>query len=197
MTAGRDASLPGDLAAVLDTAWQLLEAAASDLKAPLRTPVIIGLADNVPDGRVMVLRECRVASSQLIFHTDLRSPKAKNLQRDPRVAIVGYDATRLLQLRLHGRAHFQTDEAAVDAAWRATSPTARRNYATHLPPGAQLECAGDGQPESIDDATARRSFARLVVDITHLDWLELANTGHRRAQFVAAADGWTGSWRVP
>ncbi|TFU02841.1 hypothetical protein EUV02_06365 [Polymorphobacter arshaanensis] len=197
MTAGHAASLPGDLAAVLNAAWQLLEAAAGDIAAPLRTPVVIGLADNVPDGRVMVLRECHPSTAQLIFHTDLRSSKAKNLQRDSRVAIVGYDATRALQLRLQGRAHFQTDEAAIDAAWRATSPTARRNYATHLPPGARLESAGDGQPESIDDATARRNFARMIVDIAHIDWLNLAATGHSRAVFDASAGGWTGTWRVP
>ena len=197
MTAGRAASLPGDLAVVWDTAWQLLAAAVGDLAAPLRTLVVIGLADSGPDGRVMVLRECRVATTQLVFHTDLRSPKAKPLQRDSRVAIVGYDAALLIQLRLHGQAHFETDGEPIDVAWRTTSPTARRNYSTLLPPGARLAGAGDGQPESVDEQVARRNFARVNVDIERLDWLDLATSGHRRAQFVAATDGWTGTWRVP
>jgi hypothetical protein len=197
MTTGHAASLPGDLAAVLDTAWRLLAAAVGDLAAPLRTPVVIGLADSGPDGRVMVLRECCVATAQLIFHTDLRSPKAKHLQRDSRVAIVGYDASRLIQLRLHGQARFETDDDAVDSVWRATSPTARRNYSTQWPPGARLDSAGNGQPESVDDSAARRNFARMIVDIAHIDWLDLAATGHSRAVFDASAEGWTGTWRVP
>ncbi len=197
MTAGRALPLPGDLAAVFESVWQLLEAAVGDLGAPLRTPVVIGHADAAPDGRVMVLRGCRPAISELVFHTDMRSPKALCLQRDSRVAVVGYDAARSVQLRMHGRAHFETDGDAVEAAWGATSPTARRNYATALPPGARLESAGSGQPESVDVAAARANFARLIVDVARVDWLDLAVSGHRRALFEAGADGWTGSWRVP
>jgi len=197
MTAGRALPLPGDLADVFAAAWHLLAASVDDLAAPLRTPVVIGHADAAPDGRVMVLRACHPVAAQLIFHTDLRSPKALCLQRDSRVAVVGYDAARSVQLRLHGQARFETDGDAVEAAWDATLPTARRNYATTLPPGARLASAGNGQPESVDTAAARANFARLIVDVARVDWLDLATNGHRRAVFEAAADGWTGAWRVP
>ncbi|HPU15087.1 MAG TPA: pyridoxamine 5'-phosphate oxidase family protein [Polymorphobacter sp.] len=197
MTAGRALPLPGDLAVVFDTAWQLLAAAVGDLAAPLRTPVVIGYAEAAPDGRVMVLRACRPAMSELIFHTDMRSPKALCLQRDSRVAVVGYDAARSVQLRLHGRARFESDGEAVEAAWNAISPTARRNYATTLPPGARLDSAGNGQPVSVDTAAARANFARLIVDVARVDWLDLAISGHRRAVFESGAGGWSGAWRVP
>ncbi|MGL4542270.1 MAG: pyridoxamine 5'-phosphate oxidase family protein, partial [Polymorphobacter sp.] len=173
----------GDLLAVLDSVWSALEAAVRDSAAPLRTPVVVGLAAGGIDGRIMVMRGCDRVAAQLVFHTDTRSPKALALATDPRVTIVGYDAAQLLQLRLHGRARLETAGAGVDAAWDATSPTARRNYATDLPPGNRLAAAGDGLPDVLCASTARQHFARLVVDVGLVDWLSLDPAGHRRARF--------------
>jgi hypothetical protein len=52
------------------------------------------------------------------------------------------------------------------------------------------------KPELAELVPARANFALVMIDITAIDWLHLAQDGHRRAVF-AAADGWRGEWRVP
>lgn len=197
MSVGAAIEQSGELAAVLDSLWGLLHAAVGDFTAPLRTPVVVGLNAAAPDGRVMVLRGADRDSAQLIFHTDVRSPKVVALAADARVAIIGYDAARLIQLRLHGRTRLETRGPAAEAAWRAMKTKERRNFSTVLPPGAILDAAGDGQPGVPDEAVARCHFARLIVEVGDIDWISLAPSGHRRARFVASKLGWTGNWRVP
>jgi len=197
MTAGPAFATSGELGAVLNSVWAMLEGAVGDAAAALRTPVVIGLNATAPDGRVMVLRGCDRNKAQLIFHSDARSPKMAALADDPRVAVVGYDAVRLVQLRLRGRVCLETRVALIDAIWSATRRAERRNYATALAPGATLDVASDGQPDAVDALRARGNFARLVIDVTAIDWLSLASKGHRRAVFVPCGEGWAGKWCVP
>jgi hypothetical protein len=63
-----------DLDAVLAQSWDLLDAAVTDPRAALRTPVVVSAGVDGADGRVMVLRGCDAAAAILTFHTDSRSP---------------------------------------------------------------------------------------------------------------------------
>lgn len=119
------------------------------------------------------------------------------LRRQPRVVIVGHDADRRIQLRIGGRAAIETQGDAVDAAWAATAPSAQRNYAMLKPPGALCAPDEDALPATIDTALARQHFARLLVSVVYIDWLELAASGNVAARFERDAAGWRASWRVP
>lgn len=185
-----------ELGTLLARAWALLGQAADDPASPLRTPVVVSEGEDGPDGRVMVIRGCR-PPNHLVFHTDIRSPKVAGLRRHARVVVVGYDPGQRLQLRVCGRAAIETEGSEVDAAWADTALAARRNYATLQPPGTFCAVSGDPRPETVDDAAARRNFARLLVAVTRIDWLELAADGHVRARFEHEDDAWTCSWRVP
>jgi pyridoxamine 5'-phosphate oxidase len=46
---------------------------------------------------------------------------------------------------------------------------------------------------------ARANFAILWCDITELEWLYLANSGHRRARWTwdEAQQVWSGRWLIP
>lgn len=186
-----------DLDAVLALSWDLLDAAVMDPRAPMRTPVVVSAGADGADGRVMVLRGSHRATAELSFHTDIRSPKVAALRRQPRVVIVGHDADRRVQLRIGGQAAIATEGDAVDAAWAATAAAAQRNYATLHPPGALRAQNEDALPATIDAALARRHFARLLVSVERIDWLELAASGHVAARFERDTSGWRASWRVP
>ena len=69
---------------------------------------------------------------------------------------------------------------------------------TPLPaPASGLPAWAEGQqPTAEQIVPARPHFAVLWVQVTAIDWLHLANSGHRRAVF-RAADGWQGEWRAP
>ncbi|KAB7643618.1 pyridoxamine 5'-phosphate oxidase family protein [Polymorphobacter fuscus] len=192
------------LADVLDAAWRLLSDGAGDRRSPVHTPVVTSIGgDGAPDARVMVLRAADRATATLRFHTDARSPKCAALD-GARVGVLAYDPAAAVQLRLAGTARVVTTGAEVDAIWATSTPFARRCYLAEAAPGTPLPAPGSGlpawvegrKPDEAELLPARPNFALLLVTVTAIDRLHLAQAGHRRARF-AAKDGWAGAWVVP
>ena len=193
------------LSDILASAWTLLVQGGADRRSPLHTLVVTSTAyDGTPDARIMVLRKADPVSTTLRFHTDARSPKCEQLHGRP-IAVLGYHPAKAVQMRLHGLAAIDRDSPDADAAWSGSSAFARRCYMALQPPGTQLPTAGSGLPPEIDGRKpdesqlqpARANFALLVADITSIDWLHLAHTGHRRACFRRANGAWHGAWCAP
>lgn len=175
--------------------------APRDRKSPMHTPVVV---TGDVDARVMVLRAFDAVSGRLRLHTDARSPKAKVIAADPRVALLFYDKGAKIQIRARGVGEIVTTGPEVDAAWAASTNFARRCYLGEGP-GAASDAPTSGLPPEFegvepDDAQiipARENFALLMVTLTALDWLYLAHTGHVRAQFTRVGDDWQGRWVTP
>ncbi|MDC8755012.1 pyridoxamine 5'-phosphate oxidase family protein [Erythrobacter sp. sf7] len=183
-----------------DCANRLIRA-ARDRKSPMHTPVIV-TAD--VDARVMVLRAFDPVHWTLRLHTDSRAPKAQAIAADPRMAAVFYDKGAKIQIRVRGTGRIEAQGPVADAAWAASSNFARRCYLGEGP-GAGSDGPTSGLPPEFegvepDDAQllpARENFAVLLIDIAEVDWLYLAHTGHVRAQFCRAGDGWQERWVAP
>lgn len=193
-----------DLADALDTCWRLLTRGAADRRSPIHTPTVASVtAAGNPDARVMVLRAATRATATLRFHTDARSPKCADLDGRA-VSVLGYHPGESVQLRIAGTARVVGDGDEVDRIWAASTPFARRCYLVEQAPGMLLPGPASGlpawvegrQPEVADLVPARANFALVMIDIAAIEWLHLAQTGHRRAVF-RAVDGWVGQWRVP
>ncbi len=193
-----------DLSAILAHAWSLLVRGQADRKSPVHTPVIASVdGDGLPHARVMVLRKADPASATLRLHTDARSPKVAQLDGKP-VAVLAYHAAEQVQLRLAGTARVLTRGDTVEGIWNQSTLFARRCYLAEHPPGTRLPGPSSGlpawiegqQPTEAQIVPARANFATLWIDVTAIDWLHLANSGHRRALF-RAADGWAGEWLAP
>lgn len=175
-----------DLDAALAEAFALLRGAVSDRRSPFHTPTLatIGL-DGRPRLRTVVLRHAEADAGGLAmrFHTDRRSAKFAELQRDPRAALHGYDAARKIQLRLEGRISLHTDDAVADAAWAASRPDSLACYGVEPGPGVRLPAPdGYAMPERGGE-TGRDNFAAAAFHAEQLEWLYLAHEGHRRAAF--------------
>jgi hypothetical protein len=192
------------LPAILAHAWTLLVRGGADRKSPLHTPVVASVdGDGLPQARVMVLRKADPAAATLRFHTDARSPKVAQLDGRP-VSVLGYHAAEQMQLRIAGTARVATDGEQVDGIWAQSTLFARRCYLAQSAPGTPMPGPSSGLPAWIEGQQptaeqiipARANFATLWIDVTAIDWLHLANSGHRRALF-RAADGWAGQWRAP
>lgn len=193
-----------DLSQALAAAWALLAQGCADRRSPLHTPVVASVGpDGAPEARVMVLRAADRATGLLRFNTDARSPKMAALNGRP-VAVLGYHPGEAVQLRLSGVAEVVGDGPAVDAIWAEATAFARRCYMVEAAPGTRLPGPGSGlpagvegrQPKAAELLPARANFAIVKVGVTRIDWLHLAQAGHRRAVFNAR-DGWLGSWVVP
>lgn len=197
-----------DLDLSFTKAWDLIEPGASKRTSPAHTPVVGSIdASGIAQLRVMVLREASRNLRRLRFHTDSRSAKMVDFAKNERVSILMYDATEKLQLRLFGTARLETIGPEVDAAWTESTPFARRCYLAESAPGLSANGPTSGLPSWIEGKQptedqlngARTNFAILWCEVTELEWLYLANSGHRRARWKwdDAMQNWSGRWLIP
>jgi pyridoxamine 5'-phosphate oxidase len=165
--------------------WTELQRATVDRHHEWRTPVLAttGL-DGVPQARTVVLRGADPKALQLTFFTDRRSPKVAELQSAPCAALVFWSKRLSWQLRVRVGTQVHIAGALVDAAWsRVSQSAAASDYLSLHPPGSPLH-----QPNA--DTPGTHHLAVVTGRIEHLDWLELAREGHRRARLTADSAEW-------
>ena len=207
----KTAGLPphyNDLALSFERAWAILADGVQNRKGAGHVPVVASVdAAGRPRQRVMILRQADCAQRRLRFHTDVRSTKTAELEDGAQVAVLVYSVDEKVQLRIGGTAHIDPDSATADLAWQQSTTFARRCYMAEDAPGTSTEAPTSGLPSSIegkqptedDLAEFRRNFAVIWVDVVGIEYLYLANSGHRRArwQWHEMRQNWSGSWLVP
>ncbi|MEM8918882.1 MAG: pyridoxamine 5'-phosphate oxidase family protein [Pseudomonadota bacterium] len=198
-----------DLDLSLRAAWSLLAEGAIDRRSPVHVSVVGSIdAKGLPSQRVMVLREADSANHRLRFHTDARAAKVGEFGADGApVSILAYHPEERIQLRLNGHGWIEKDGPAADAAWAASTNFAKRCYLADPAPGLTVDAPISGlsaaieghKPSDAQVAPARTNFAILLVEVERIEWLYLANAGHRRAVFEwdTACNRWQCSWLVP
>jgi pyridoxamine 5'-phosphate oxidase len=198
--------VPDDLDAIFNDIWTRWGRGAADRRSPFHTPVVGSTCTNgTPGQRVMVLRKADRQAGVLRFHTDLRSSKVAHLQAQGSVGVIGYDPGAKVQLRASGTASIVSTGPVADTAWATTSASGRRSYLTTLAPGSISDTATSGLPIAFEQTVptlteseaGRANFAIVPITLTHLEWLHLASTGHRRAAFTLAENRWSGEWLIP
>jgi pyridoxamine 5'-phosphate oxidase len=209
MTASADsAPFYDDLGSSFTKAWDVIEPGASKRTSSAHTPVVATVDElGQPQLRIMVLREASRDTRLLRFHTDVRSPKTTQVRKDNHASVLMYDPGEKLQLRLGGTAWVEHEGASVDAAWQGSTTFARRCYMAQAAPGSTVGEPTSGlpvwiegkQPDEADLADARQNFALLWFRVASVEWLYLANSGHRRAKWMwnPESERWSGSWLVP
>ncbi len=184
---------PPTLDAVLVQAWDLLDRGAADRRHRFHTPVLATLGlHGAPEARTVVLRAADRVGRRLRVHSDRRAPKVAQMQAEDRVSVVFYDPAEKIQVRIAGRADLHVDaDPAAQSAWAATSRFGRRCYLAEAGPGTPASTPISGLPAELEgrepswDATEAglANFVAITIQITVLDWLHLAHSGHRRARF--------------
>ena len=197
-----------DLELSFEEAWSVVKAGVTNRHSPAHMPAV-GTVDETggPQLRIMVLRDVSRESRTLRFHTDARSAKADQLREKNATSVLIYDHAAKVQIRLSGTSRLVLEGDIAEAAWNSSTPFARRCYMAAAAPGTISDQPSSGLPDWIEGkqpdeaqlADYRPNFATMIVDVTTIEWLYLANVGHRRARWVfdAAQDSWAGSWLVP
>lgn len=197
-----------DLDASFAEAWNVVEAGVTDRKSSAHTPTVGTVdADGTPQLRIMILRAVSRDLRTLRFHTDARSDKTTQLQQEAAASVLVYDPAAKAQIRLSGRAHIVFNGDVADTAWSGSTPFARRCYMAEAAPGTAIAQPSSGLPEWIEGkqpeedqlADYRGNFAALMFHADSIEWLYLANAGHRRArwQWDQTQNLWLGRWLVP
>lgn len=182
-----------DLTGILEHLWVHLETATRSARPPFHLPTLCSIDDQGrPDARIVVLRRVEPANRTLVCHTDIRSPKATQIRRDPHAAWVFYDAPAKIQLRVTGTMTLHTDDDLAERQWQASSVSSRRCYLAPHPPGRPA--AGPSPnlpaemrtrlPQAEETTPGRAHFGVLSCRAERFDWLYLHHAGHRRAEYV-------------
>lgn len=137
----------------------------------------------------------------LRFHTDIRSEKYAELQRDARISALFYDAGEKIQLRLSGHASLHVRDEIADQAWALSQAMSRHCYVTEPAPGSAISEGGAftiPKGRVLTDE-GRPHFCAVRMHFTRLEWLWLGSDGHRRAVFEWRADSIEPlmAWLVP
>jgi pyridoxamine 5'-phosphate oxidase len=164
-------------------AW--LSTGVSAPNHPFHRPVVTTVgADGFPEVRTVVLRGYDPDAREVVFHTDVRSPKTADLRRNPLCGFLLYDSEQLLQVRLRTMAVIHHADARARQEFDAIKPHTRATYAGGLPGEAlPVDAPFDYPPRPpVDMAAAFTNFAAVVCGIQEADLLELHEPGHRRAK---------------
>lgn len=184
-----------DLTASCAYGWSMLERGVKDRKSAFHTPSIATISANgSPTMRTVVLRGCATAEKTLRFHTDTRSGKIAELQKNPLAAMHFYDSGAKIQLRLAVRLEMLSGDA-FDAAWEATRPMSRECYQVMQSPGSQISDPYEVTFNAALTHDGEAYFVPVAAHVLRMEWLYLAARGHRRALFDFEHD--TQSWLVP
>jgi pyridoxamine 5'-phosphate oxidase len=184
-----------DLAASLEMAWQLWGRGTVDRHSGFYTPVVTSVdADGNPQARTMILRAVDREARTMRFHTDVRSAKMLHWKFKPRVCILGYDASKKIQLRVDGRVVLHTTDAVADDAWKNSRLESLAAYGVNISPGSVLNVPNSA-PQF--NGEGRENFAVALVHVESLEWIYLSAEGNRRAIFSWADGEMISNWLQP
>jgi pyridoxamine 5'-phosphate oxidase len=151
------------------------EAGASEPPHEWRVAVLATVEDGQADARSLVLREVDAAERRLVFYTDARSPKVRQIEQSPQGTLIFYSRELGWQLRMQVRLAVETDGLAVSSRWAKLQTSAgARDYQSVTTPGRPLDAP-------LSELGVRGHFAMIEAMAETVDWLELHPEGHRRA----------------
>ena len=140
--------------------------------------------DGQADARSLVLREVDAAERRLIFYTDARSPKVRQIERSPQGTLIFYSRKLGQQLRMQVRLNVETAGLAVSSRWaKLQTQAGARDYLSVEAPGRPLDAP-------LSELGVRGHFAMIEAMAETVDWLELHPEGHRRAVMTGHGARW-------
>lgn len=170
---------------LIETAcWQELQRAATQRDHGWHVMTLATANGDGVDARSVVLRSAESGRRLLHIYCDSRSPKAAQLRARPQAVLVAWSRELSWQLRLRVATEVITDGLDVSSRWAQVKISrASQDYLSALPPGTPVERF---EPER----GTREHFAVIRAQVQALDWLELHDSGHRRASFDAEGARW-------
>lgn len=195
--------------------WDELEAGVAEGPHPFHTAALatVGAHSGTPvagEVRTVVLRYVDREGWRVDLHTDLRSPKVAELEANPAVSLLCYDAPGKRQLRLKGRAAIHNQDDLTAARWETVRSQSRECYRAPGAPsspvademaGAAAGAVADAVAHAVAGAAAGATgtllpeaagyahFCVVSVTITELEVLDLNHRSHTRRRWTRRGAG--------
>jgi pyridoxamine 5'-phosphate oxidase len=185
--------------------WNMLLEGASKGKSAFHTFVLGTKGPGGIELRTLVLRKTEKTNRSLFSHTDIRSPKAAQIEENSICSLLFYDPIHRVQLRLDAEAILHHQSEASARLWKEANMSARKSYLSKKAPGEKLSMPDDGIPEHLrgkdpspsESENGLQNFLVIEFRIQSIDWLQLNSKGHRRAKIQYDGNGFDASWVNP
>src|SRR6185437_1754319 len=115
-------TLPPTLGDVLESLWTRIGAGLDGRWPSWALPTLVTVTeDGSPRARVLALRSVDREARRLVFHTDARSDKVREIDGEQRVAVLFFDREDAVQARFDGTCVVHHADPVAAAAWRGVS----------------------------------------------------------------------------
>ena len=165
-----------------DKVVELLTSGANLKKSDFRTPTLSTISEkNIPNSRIIILRDFFYPTWQLLFHSDKRSKKIYEIKKNSNLCLVFYDKKEKIQLRVMGKGKILKN---YNNSWQKLGAFSKYNYACYKNPGETSEVPTSGINDEFknDPRKSFKNFSTILVSINLIDWLYLSKLGNRRAE---------------
>ena len=169
---------------IFSNQWNQLELAVKDAKHNYHLFALSTIDANSPDLRTVVLRNVNKNKYSISFHTDIRSPKFKQITKNPNVSVLFYDVQARTQIRMVGTASICGDENILRSLWGKLSKESKECYMGEVAPSDPLNgktIINKIKEKSVDEGY--NNFSRVTIRILKMEILLLHHLGHRRIEF--------------
>ena len=161
---------------------ELLTHGANFKKSDFHAPTLSTISEkNIPNARIIILRDFFYPTWQLLFHSDKRSKKIYEIKRISNLCLVFYDKKEKIQLRVMGEGKILKN---YNNSWQQLGTFSKYNYASYKDPGDTSEVPTSGINDEFknDSSKSFKNFSTILVSINLIDWLYLSKLGNRRAE---------------
>ena len=169
---------------IFSSQWNQLELAVKEAKHNYHLFTLSTIDRDSSDIRTVVLRSVNKKDHSISFHTDIRSPKFKQITKNPNVSVLFYDVQARTQIRMVGTASICGDEDMLKSLWERLSKESKECYMGEIAPSGPLH--GRTTINKIKETNpddGYNNFARVTIHVSKMDVLLLHHLGHRRIEF--------------
>tara|TARA_B100000795_G_C22768920_1_gene426983 strand:- start:165 stop:707 length:543 start_codon:yes stop_codon:yes gene_type:complete len=158
---------------------------------PFRYFVLATNENGKPRQRTVVLRKTLLDSS-LVIYTDKRTQKIIDIQNNAEFSALFYDAKKLLQLRVEGKAELITDKEQIATYWHTIQASSKKDYTTNIAPGTPIK-----NPDDVGYKSKENYFCPVKLVPSRIEYLRLKRPNHLRVLFSRIDNNWSGEFLVP
>ena len=169
---------------IFSSQWNQLELAVKEAKHNYHLFALSTIDRDSSDIRTVVLRSVNKKDHSISFHTDIRSPKFKQITKNPNVSLLFYDVQARTQIRMVGTASICGDEDMLKSLWERLSKESKECYMGEIAPSGPLHgrtTINKIMETNPDDGY--NNFTRVTIHVSKMDVLLLHHLGHRRIEF--------------
>jgi pyridoxamine 5'-phosphate oxidase len=187
--------------------WHRILNGSVKSKDPMHNPVVGNITNAGVNMRTVVLRKVVTEEKKLFFHTDVRSGKWQDLEKNENISWLFYDAAGRTQIRIGGTASLHHNDSIANEAWQKTYVPSRKVYLGEdapskislIPTSGLSDFLNINNPTEEESDLGRKNFGVVCTNTFWMEWLWLSSNGHKRAEFIYDKNNGTYSsnWLIP